>query len=96
MKKQTRILLAALATLPSSAAFACATCGCALSSDAAMGYSSMTGWLVSLEYDYLNQNQLRTGTKGTSLARVAAINNAGGNQEVENGTATRYTTFGLS
>lgn len=96
MKKQTRILLAAMATLPSSAVFACATCGCALSSDAAMGYSSTTGWLVSLEYDYLNQNQLRTGTKGVSRSQVAAINNAGGNQEVENGTANRYTTLGLS
>jgi hypothetical protein len=96
MKKQTRIILAALAALPSSAALACATCGCALSSDAAMGYSSTTGWLVSLQYDYLNQNQLRTGTKRTSLARVAAINDAGGNQEVENGTATRFTTLGVS
>jgi hypothetical protein len=91
MKKPTRILLAAMATLPSSAVFACATCGCALSSDAAMGYSSMSGWLVSLQYDYLNQNELRTGTKGISRARVATINNAGGDQEVENGTANPAT-----
>lgn len=61
-----------------------------------MGYSSMSGWLVSLQYDYLNQSELRTGTRGVSRARVAALNNAGGDQEVENGTANRYTTFGLS
>jgi hypothetical protein len=96
MNKQTRILLAAMATLPSSAVFACATCGCALSSDAAMGYSASSGWLFSLQYDYLNQNQLRTGTRGISRGQAAAINDAGGNQEVENGTATRTTTLGLS
>jgi hypothetical protein len=95
MKTQTRILFAAMATLPSSAVLACATCGCALSSDAAMGYSSMSGWMVSLEYDYLNQNQLRTGTRSLSPAQAAAINNAGGDQEVENGTATRFTTLGV-
>jgi hypothetical protein len=95
MKPQTRILFAAMAALPSSAVFACATCGCALSSDAAMGYSSMSGWMVSLQYDYVNQNQLRTGTKKTSPANVAAINDAGGQQEVENGTATRYATLGV-
>lgn len=95
MKTRTRILFTALAVLPSSAVFACATCGCALSSDAAMGYSASSGWMVSLQYDYLNQNQLRTGTRSTSRARVAAINDAGGNQEVENGTATRFTTLGV-
>jgi hypothetical protein len=96
MNKPSRFLLAAMTVLPSSAVFACATCGCALSSDAAMGYSSTSGWLVSLQYDYLNQNQLRTGTRSISRAQAAAINDAGGNQEVENGTATRFTTLGVS
>ena len=77
-------------------ALACATCGCSLSTDAAMGYSTDTGWRVSLQYDYLNQNQLRIGRHAVSAADVAAINDAGGEQEVEHETINRYTTFGLS
>ncbi|MGA9665088.1 MAG: hypothetical protein WBQ69_01390 [Gallionella sp.] len=76
-------------------AHACATCGCSLSTDAAMGYSSAAGFRVSLEYDYINQNQLRTGTGSISPSQVAAINDAGGNQEVEQDTINRYITLGL-
>src|ERR1700709_2372913 len=87
--------LFAIATLP-SAAFACATCGCSLSSDAAMGYSTDTGWRLSLEYNFINQNQLRSGSSSISSAQVAAINDAGGDQEVEHETVNRYLTLGLS
>jgi hypothetical protein len=76
--------------------FACATCGCSLSTDAAMGYSSNAGWLVTADYSFINQNQLRTGTGAISPSQVAAINNAGGNQEVENQTINRYITLGVS
>ncbi|MEO6973367.1 MAG: transporter [Rhodoferax sp.] len=96
MKKRYSVLVALLAVAPASAVFACATCGCSLSSDAAMGYSSSSGWMVSLEYDYINQNQLRSGTGSISPAQVAALNNAGGDQEVENDTINRYVTLGLS
>jgi hypothetical protein len=61
-----------------------------------MGYSSVTGWRLNLQYDYINQDQLRSGGSTISSAQVAAINNAGGNQEVEHGTTNRYTTVGLS
>jgi hypothetical protein len=88
-------LLLGAAAAPGSA-LACATCGCSLSTDAAMGYSTDTGWRASLQYDYLDQNQLRTGSHAVSSAQVAAINDAGGEQEVEHGTINRYTTFGLS
>jgi len=77
-------------------AFACATCGCSLSSDAAMGYSAVPGWRVTAEYDYIDQSQLRSGTKGISPAQVAAINDAGGDQEIENDTVNRYLTVGIS
>lgn len=77
-------------------AFACTTCGCSLSTDAAMGYSVATGWRVSADYSFVNQDQLRTGTGTISSSQVAAINNAGGNQEVENQTINRYTTLWLS
>jgi hypothetical protein len=62
MKPRYSVLVALLAVAPSSAVFACATCGCSLSSDAAMGYSTSSGWMVSLEYEYFNQNRLRSGT----------------------------------
>ena len=54
--------LALLATLATGRAVACATCGCTLSADAAMGYSALPGWRLSLEYDYINQDELRSGT----------------------------------
>ena len=85
-----------IAGFASTSALACATCGCSLSTDAAMGYSSAAGWRLSLQYDYINQNQLRSGTSSISSAQVAAINDAGGNQEVERSTINRYTTVGLS
>lgn len=87
--------VALLGLLPAGAALACATCGCSLSSDAAMGYSSSAGWMVSLQYDYINQNQLRHGTSAIASSAVAAINDAGGAQEVEKQTVTRYITLGL-
>ncbi len=88
-------LIAAAGASPLSA-FACATCGCSLSTDAAMGYSTASGWRVSLQYDYIDQNQLRFGSHSVSQSQVAAINNAGGDQEVENDTLNRYITFGVS
>ena len=45
---------------------ACASCGCTLSADAAMGYSALPGWRLSIEYDYIDQNQLRSGTQPVS------------------------------
>jgi hypothetical protein len=88
-------LLLGVGCLP-TAALACATCGCSLSTDAAMGYSDEVGWRASLQYDFINQNQLRFGTHAVSAAQVAAINDAGGDQEVEHQTVNRYTTLGLS
>jgi len=77
-------------------AYACATCGCSLSTDAAMGYSAVPGWRASLQFDYIDQDQLRSGTSSISPAQVAAINDAGGDQEVEKRTINRYFTAGLS
>jgi len=78
------------------AAHACATCGCSLSADAAMGYSTMPGWRISLDYSYINQNQLRHGTSAVSATQAAAINDAGGSQEVEKQTINRYYNLGLT
>ncbi|AQW32075.1 transporter (plasmid) [Ralstonia syzygii subsp. celebesensis] len=77
------------------AAHACATCGCSLSTDAAMGYSAIPGWRISLDYTYIPQNQLRSGTGSVTPAQVAGINAAGGSQEVERQTINRYINLGI-
>ncbi len=87
------LVTVAIATLAGgNEVFACATCGCSLSTDAAMGYSSASGLRVGVQYDYINQDQLRTGTDTISQSQVARIPN----QEVENQTVNRYTTLNLS
>lgn len=93
-KKKIPLLLALFAA--PVVASACATCGCSLSADAAAGYSDRTGWQLSLDYDFLNQNQLRAGSHSVSQSQVASINDAGGNQEVENQTVNRYLTLGVA
>ncbi|KAG8150377.1 transporter [Burkholderia catarinensis] len=99
-KKAVDAALATLAcltglTLP-VAAHACATCGCSLSTDAATGYSAMPGWRISLDYTFIPQNQLRNGTRAVSPAVPAAINAAGGSQEVEHQTINRYWNLGIN
>jgi hypothetical protein len=81
-----------LAPLP---AWACATCGCTLSADAAMGFSVMAGWRFNVQYDYINQLELRSGTRAATAAQ--AVNQpsdpALGGGEIENGTLNRYLTL---
>jgi hypothetical protein len=60
-----------------------------------MGYTSSPGWRVSLEYDYIDQNQLRTGSSAIPAWQVASINDSGGSQEVERQTINRYLNLGL-
>jgi hypothetical protein len=67
--------------------WACATCGCTLNADAAMGYSTMPGWRLSLEYDYIHQDQLRGGTH--------AISGVPNGFELEHDTLNRYLTAGV-
>jgi len=82
------VVSALLATLATGQAVACATCGCTLSADAAMGYSALPGWRLSLEYDYLNQDELRSGTHS-----VAGVPDG---SELEHDTLNRYVTGALS
>ena len=67
--------------------WACATCGCTLNADAAMGYSAVPGWRVSLEYDYIHQDELRSGTHAISAVPDGF--------ELEHDTLNRYITAGL-
>jgi hypothetical protein len=79
-------------------AFACATCGCTLSADAVMGYSVVSGWRISVEDDYINQDQLRGGTSSTSPSQVVnePSNPALGGGEIEKQTINHYVTTGIS
>ena len=77
---------------------ACATCGCTLSADAAMGYSAVAGWRINLEDDYINQDQLRGGTGAATPSQVvnAPSNPALGGGEIEKQTINRYLTLGIN
>jgi len=90
------LALGAMLALSPSLSWACATCGCSLSSDAATGYTTGTGWRLDLQYNYIDQSQLRLGSHPISAGQVAVINNNGGNQEVENNTTNNYLTLGLT
>ena len=83
-------LLAALSVLCAWAqrSHACASCGCTLSADAAMGYSALPGWRLSVEYDYINQDELRSGTQ--------AVSGVPPGTELEHQTINQYVTTGLS
>ncbi|HEX4649854.1 MAG TPA: hypothetical protein VH111_13585, partial [Steroidobacteraceae bacterium] len=96
-----RAALAALlvpALLASQPARACATCGCTLSADAAAGYSALPGLRFNFEYDFISQDQLRSGTGNAGAAQVvnAPSNPALGGGEIEKQTINRYLTLGVS
>jgi hypothetical protein len=82
---------------PQTAA-ACATCGCSLSADAATGYSALPGLRFNFEYDFINQDQLRTGSHPASASQVvnAPANPALGGGEIEKQTINRYLTVGVN
>jgi hypothetical protein len=87
----SKCLLAATGALCLSCApslgVACASCGCTLNADAAMGYSSEPGLRASLEYDYIHQDELRSGTR-----RIDSVPDG---VELERETLNRYYTAGL-
>jgi len=83
-----------LATL--NDAGACASCGCTLSPDwDTLQTSKSTGFKVDLRYDYLNQDQLRSGRNAISSEAASRVMNNGDPQEVEKYTQNRYTTLGI-
>ena len=95
MKRNSRAALALAIALPSSGAFACASCGCNINSDwSTQGLSSASGWSLDLRYDVLNQNKLRAGSHSISpTAASSAVNTAIGDPaEVEQYTRNHYVT----
>ena len=92
------LIIFCAAMLVPSQSWACASCGCTLSSDAALGYSTTSGWRLNFEYDYINQNELRSGTQTAGPSQVVnnPSNPALGGGEIEHTTLSRYYTVGLA
>ncbi|MGH8231920.1 MAG: transporter [Steroidobacteraceae bacterium] len=93
----SRVLALGLAAAAPPAALGCATCGCTLSADGAMGYAVGEGWRLNFEYDYIDQDELRRGTHGATPEQI--INQPSspelGGGEIEHQTLNRYFTLGL-
>ncbi len=86
--------------LDSQFARACASCGCTLSSGLETldteNLNNIDARLrLDLRYDYINQNQLRSGTSTISPAAASALTNNGNPQEVEQYTVNNYLTAGI-
>ncbi|MDA8089885.1 MAG: hypothetical protein M0Z61_06655 [Nitrospiraceae bacterium] len=83
--------------LASTNARACASCGCMLSPDwKNMQFSSTSGIGLDLRWDYVNQDQLRSGTGAISPVAASRIVNNGQPQEVEKYTRNNYFTLGVN
>ena len=89
-------LAAILMHLNAVEAAACSSCGCTLSPD--WEYQQITykpGLKIDVRYDYLDQNQLRSGTGTITPAAASKIVNNGNPQEVEKFTENNYLTLGV-
>lgn len=72
--------------------YGCSVCGCSLSSDwAAQGYGMAPGLEESVNFQYYNQDNLRTGTGSVDKTLYPFPND----QEIQQDTLTRSTTLGL-
>ncbi len=93
---QVTAILSGIAWMAPRPVSACASCGCTLSSDwGSLGFTTSRGWKFDLRYDYLNQDQLRSGTDAISASAASRIVNDGDPQEVEKFTENHYVTLGL-
>ena len=90
---QRTALAGRLVTAAPIPAFGCASCGGSLSTDAALGYAARAGWRLNLQYDAINQTELRTGSHAASPAQVVNEPTTG---ELEHQTINRCATLGLA
>jgi hypothetical protein len=78
-----------------SDAFACASCGCTLSTDwGSQGVSTKAGWSYDLSDNYINQNTLIYGNSKPSADFIRTL--YANNTEVETFTATQTITNALA
>ncbi len=89
-------LTLAIATA-STPVLACSADGCTLSSNwETLGFSTQPGFKIDIRYDYVKQNQLRSGTHSISSADASQkVTSAGDPQEVEKYTRNNYVNLGL-
>lgn len=91
-------LAAATVLLPLAAmtdAFACASCGCTLSTDwGSQGIGTMAGFSADLSYTYINQNTMLYGSSRPSAALINTLYANG--QEIETDTMTRFVVATLN
>ncbi|MFZ6689512.1 TonB-dependent receptor [Undibacterium sp. SXout11W] len=94
--KKVSLLATSIALLFPVLAHACASCGCTLSPDwDGTNTTGQPGFKLDVRYDYLNQNQLRSGTSTINPAVASQFVNSTGPQEVEKFTKNNYVTVGL-
>lgn len=75
---------------------ACASCGCTLSPDwDTLQASKEAGFKFDIRYDYLTQDQLRSGRNAISSGAASQVTNNGDPQEVEKYTKNNYVTLGI-
>jgi TonB dependent receptor len=92
----TQVIVYGMIGLFPTLALACASCGCSLSSDwETIGVSGSSGFKMDVRYDYLNQDQLRSGSSTITPSAASQISNHGESQEVERYTKNNYLTVGL-
>lgn len=78
--------------IASKAALACSSCGCSLNTDwAAQGFGGDAGFRVDLRLDYLDQTQLRSGTKAVDRGSLDMPND----REIQQRTLNRNYTLSL-
>lgn len=101
-RRRPYIAISALTTLLAvflpDIAHACSTCGCTLSTDAATGYSTESGWRISFGTTFIDQNQLRHGTHTATPAQVVdhPSDPASSGGEIEKNTLNRYHTASIA
>jgi hypothetical protein len=87
------VLFALASALAPGLTHACASCGCTLSSDwESQGLSAQEGLRLDIRYDYLDQDQLRSGSQSISPSAASALVTKSGPQEVERDTKNDYLT----
>ena len=94
--KKVSLLAMSITLLFPALAHACASCGCTLSSDwDGLSTTGPAGFKLDIRVDYLNQNQLRSGTSTINPNIASQLVNSAGSQEVEKFTKNNYVTVGL-
>jgi hypothetical protein len=89
-------LAAIIGLVTSSDAMACASCGCTLSSDwANQQFVYSPGLRLDVRWDYLDQNQLRSGTGTISGPDASRVLENGSPAEVEKYTRNNYYNLGI-